>query len=137
MIRCEEFPIHHHVHALTGCHDRLDRAARSLAILLAQGIHPDACRIDDTTRAQSVEDSGLGVFAHHAADTAIFMQQLACSTVVHQQRAMKGRRAGQRQGQTRIIKLAIPILDAALESLRSYSRQALQGASRTQKFSRT
>jgi hypothetical protein len=51
------------------------------------------------------------------------MDQARGRAVIDQQRTLAGRRSGQRQRQPRVVKLAVPVLDAALEVLRLHGRQ--------------
>ena len=49
---------------------------------------------------------------------SVRVNQARDRAVVHQKRALERRRSCQRQRQPRIVKLTIPVFDAALEALR-------------------
>src|SRR3546814_1619444 len=68
--------------------------------------------------------SCFGIPALQAGHPALFVDQLCYRTVVDQQGALGGCGACQRQCQTRIVELPVPIFDTALQALRPHARYA-------------
>ena len=124
--------IHHHMHALAGRDQRACAAPCGCGVLLAQGVHPHACGVDDAARLNVIFLPCFGIPCPQPCHLAACMAQLRHGAMVHQQSAMRRRRARQRQRQPRVVKLPIPILHAALQALRLRARQAVLHGNRAQ-----
>ena len=134
-ITTQKFTIHHHVHALTGCHHWFGGppAIGTIggAVFLAQLIDPNPGGVDDAARLDAVGLAAERVLTDQSGDFALLVKQIKRAAVVHQQRATRRRRAAQRQCQACVVELAVPVLDAALEPLwlrRGQQRQCLGAA---------
>ena len=134
MVRRQELPIDHDVDPLAGGHHGLDRLALCLSILLTEQIDPRASGIDHALGANGEGLARLCIAADHTSNAISFVHQLFSGAVIDQQSAFGCRRAGQRQRQTRIVKLTVPVFDAALEPLLLHGGQVFDGLAAGQKF---
>ena len=133
----EERFVNHQVHTLAGCDDRPANAPAGLAVLAAQGIDPDTGGVDHARCVNLYLPTGFSVAALHAGNPAGFVNQSAGFAIINQQRTAGGRRARQHQRQTRIVKLAVPVFDAAAQVLRVGGRQQRAGLCAAQEFGGT
>ena len=113
MIAGPELAVDHKMNALAGRHHRLDRSAHRNAVLLAKLVYPNTGGIDHTLGIDRIRSLCFSVLAVQTDQLAAFMLQAGRSTIIEQQRATLRRAASQCHGQARVIKLGIPILDAA------------------------
>src|SRR5674476_1408736 len=109
------------MHALARRHYRLGGApaisAVGRAMYFPESIDPNTCGVDDAAGLDAVDLTGEGVFTNQASNFAAHIKQIGSTAIVHQQSATCRRCARQRQRQTCIVELGIPIFDAALETL--------------------
>lgn len=137
MVGRQKFPINHDVHALAGRHHGRHGAACGLAVHLAQAIHPDTGGIDHRMRPHGEFLAAHRVAADEASHLAVVVHQRGGRAIVHHQGTQAGGRARQRQRQAGVVKLAVPVLHAALEALRARRGQALERAFFAEKFGGT
>ena len=110
--------LHHDVNTLAGRHDVL-----VLTVLRTQRIDPHAGGIDDAACMNRIRFSSQHVIAGQARDLALCEQQSRRLHVVEQQRALAGSCSRQGHSQLCIVKLSVPILNAAAQPLRLDRRQ--------------
>lgn len=88
----------------------------------------------DAARLYLVALAGLAVFTTQPHHFAAVVAQAGGGAIIEQQGAVGGRRARQGQGQAGVVKLGVPVFDAALQALRLDRGQAVQGLLAVQEF---
>ena len=110
------------MHALAGRHHGRGRRAGRLGVELAQLVHPDTRCIDDAARPYLECASAFLVARMQPGQLPALVNQACHRAVVEQKRALERSGSGQRQRKPRIVKLAVPVFDAALKALRLCAR---------------
>ena len=125
------------MHTLAGSHHVAHGPAACcyghVAVFVAQGVHPDAGGIDDTPGVHCNALPRLSILAAQARHLAIGVQQPLHRAVIDQQGPGLGCCFCQRDGQAGIVKLAVPVFDAALQAPWVDARQRSQCAVAAQK----
>ena len=130
----QEAAVDHQVHALAGCHHGRSGGGVGLAVHVTHSVHPHTRGVDDAARLQREGLARLGASRLHAVHLALVAQQTRGHYAVGQHSATSGSAAHQGDGQTRVVKLAVPVLHAADQALGRQARRHLQGLGTAQEF---
>ena len=127
----QELGVYHQVHALAwgdhGLDGRVATCGCGLAVTLAQGVNPDAGGVDNAARFNGIAGAGLRIGAFEPGNLPLFIEKLLGAAVINEQGAVLGCGATDGQRQTGVVKLAVPIFDAAAQALALRGRQELLG----------
>src|SRR5690606_21261109 len=131
----QKVAIHHQMHALARSDHGLCRLTRGLVVHSTQIVYPHSGSVHHATRLDLRLDAGIHGAISRTHHLTVSMKQTDHGAIVDQQAALGGGATSKRQGQARVVELAVPVLHPALQSLAAHAGQAIQSLTTRKKLS--
>src|SRR5690606_7473681 len=113
----------------------LSRLTRGLVVHSTQIVYPHSGSVHHATRLDLRLEAGIHGAISRTHHLTVPMKQTDHGAIVDQQAALGGGATSKRQGQARVVELAVPVLHPALQSLAAHAGQAIQSLTTRKKLS--